>query len=44
LVFLCPFIIFCVHFGIFCDYLVHFVIRYVFPVLVCSTKKNMATL
>jgi hypothetical protein len=32
-------------FGIFCDHLVHFVfIRFIFPVLVSCTKKNLATL
>jgi hypothetical protein len=31
-------------FGIFCCHLVYFmVIRYIFPVLVCCTKKNLAT-
>jgi hypothetical protein len=32
-------------FGIFCDHTVYFmVIRNIFPVLVCCTKKNLATL
>jgi hypothetical protein len=32
-------------FGTFCDNLVHFVIIwYIFPVLVCCTEKNLATL
>jgi hypothetical protein len=32
-------------FGIFCDHLVYFiVIWYIFPVLVCCTKKTLATL
>jgi hypothetical protein len=32
-------------FGIFCDHLVYFVvIWYIFPVLVCCTKVNLATL
>jgi hypothetical protein len=32
-------------FGVSCDHLVYFtVIWYIFPVLVCCTKKNLATL
>jgi hypothetical protein len=41
-----PCVILCCHFGILCDYLyTYFMVNwYIFPVLVCWTNKNLATL